>query len=165
MDSISRFGFFPEESSRSATLGLRLLLNPVTKRHVDGSCERGRQARDYTVWCKGSAMIRIQVPKAYQAIIGETALTETIGKVNKCEAAQLALPIVAEFLARIERAKAGTYGDDPALTPRYIGRDSFGMTITKIPPAAQEPAHKPVTFTDVIAVWALENTNPGTLTN
>jgi integrase len=129
-----------------------------------------RPAKNYVVWRNSSAMVRVQVTdEQARKIIGKTALTHTIGKVNKCEAAQLAHPIVADFLGQIERAKAGTYTLDDD-RPVYTTRDSIGVRMVRYPPPASgtwvwqeyRPSDNPVSFTEILAIWKLENENPNT---
>jgi integrase len=55
----------------------------------------------------GTYEVRIVVPADCRVTIGKANLTRRLGRISKAEANRLAAPIVAEFLGRVETARAG----------------------------------------------------------
>src|SRR5216684_496177 len=136
-----------------------------------------RPARKLHLECRdGSWRVTVKVPADCRAIIGKANLIHTFGKIPYSKAAALHDEIYEGFLKQITNARAGTLTpDDDEISPRYYHPPtpwSPFSRIAKSPPpenggkwvwqAETTPADKPVSFTEILAIWKLENKNPDT---
>jgi integrase len=136
-----------------------------------------RPAKKLHLECrKGSWRVTVKVPADCRAIIGKANLIRVLGKIPYSRAAALHDDIATEFKQRIADARGGTAApeDDP-IGPRFWHTPTpwspFGHLAKSPPPEnggnwvwqeKTEPADTPVSFTEVLAIWKLENDNPDT---
>lgn len=83
----------------------------------------------------GGFEVRIVVPADLRSTIGRTNLTRRLGPLSKSEANRLALPIIQQFHAQIERARSGESGATPQ-TPAVA-------PVPAIMPCAPPPSSTP----------------------
>jgi hypothetical protein len=135
-----------------------------------------RPARKLHLECRdGSWRVTVKVPADCRAIIGKANLIHTFGKIPYSKAAALHDEIYEGFLERITNARTGTSTpDDDDIGPRYYHPPTpwEGARLAKYPPpenggkwvwqAETTPADKPVSFTEILDVWKLENDNEDT---
>jgi integrase len=126
----------------------------------------------------GTFRVRVRVPQECHPIIGRRELLQSLGTGSKTEARRLAPAVVARFLAMIEEARPRWkfVGYDPAFhEPHWVLGDRFHVGDSPpgadpLPTAPQEAPEavvvdtpKTPTFTAILDLWSLENTNPDTL--
>jgi integrase len=136
-----------------------------------------RPARKLHLECRdGSWRVTVKVPADCRARIGKANLIHTFGKIPYSKAAALHDEIYDGFLDRITNARTGTAtpDDEANIGPRYWHPPTpWGPGyLSKSPPpesggkwvwqAETTPADKPVSFTEILAIWKLENKNPDT---
>ena len=135
-----------------------------------------RPAKKLHLECRnGSWRVTVKVPADCREIIGKANLIRILGKIPYSKAAALHDDILNEFKQRIADARGGTSTpeDDP-IGPRYWHPPTPWSSgrIAKYPPPEgrgkwvwqekTEPTDKPVSFTEILAIWKLENDNPDT---
>ena len=134
-----------------------------------------RPARKLHLECRdGSWRVTVKVPADCRAIIGKANLIHTFGKIPYSKAAALHDEIYEGFLERITNARTGTSTPADDIDPRYYHPPApwGGARLAKYPPpenggkwvwqAETVPADKPVSFTEILDVWKLENDNEDT---
>lgn len=70
----------------------------------------------------GGFEVRIVVPAGLRSTIGKTNLTQRLGRRSKSDANRLAAPVIQQFHALIERAKAGPLGSPSAAPTVAVDR-------------------------------------------
>jgi integrase len=125
----------------------------------------------------GKYRVRVVVPDELIPIIGQANLTKALGTGNEREAERLAIPHIAEFLAKIEGAREwaeihqeaaamnGLSLDDlirrgPAPYRFFAKLDRKMDEILGQPVWKQTAAPEPVTFEDMIKLWGRAKDKP-----
>jgi integrase len=136
-----------------------------------------RPAKRLHLECRnGSWRVTVKVPGDCRGIIDKANLIRVLGKIPYSRAAALHDDIATGFKQRIADARGGTAApeDDP-IGPRFWQNPTpwspFGHLAKSAPPEnggkwmwqeKTDPADKPVSFTEILAIWKLENDNPDT---
>jgi integrase len=115
----------------------------------------------------GKYRVRVVVPPELIPIIGQANLTKALGTGNEREAERLALPYIAEFMAKIDNARSlGELRDIDKLTlPEQIHRapaalDRLLRSLPNLPVPASQKSPEPVLFEGMIKLWGRTKSKP-----
>jgi integrase len=115
----------------------------------------------------GKYRVRVVVPPELIPIIGQANLTKALGTGNEREAERLALPHIAQFMAKIDNARSlGELREiDKLALPEQIHRapaalDRLLRSLPNLPVPASQKTPEPVLFEGMIKLWGRTKSKP-----